>query len=171
MPSRRKRRKALPVKPAEPRKVYVETSVWGMTLTNQPRALREPTMEFLRQCAAGIFVPCISQVVFEEIDDAPEEAAARMMEQIDKLAPLILEATAESERLTDAYLDAGVAPAKKRQDARHVAIATVARLQIVISWNHRHLANARKRDLFYAVNRLAGYEQQLFIHTPFEVMQ
>lgn len=65
---------------------------------------------------------------------------------------------------------AGVVPAKKRDDARHVAIATVARLEILVSWNHRHLANERKRILFNEVNRLAGYEE-LAIHTPFEVMQ
>jgi hypothetical protein len=52
-----------------------------------------------------------------------------------------------------------------------VAIATVASLEIVASWNHRHLANERKRTLFNAVNRLAGYEQVLLIHPPFEVMQ
>jgi hypothetical protein len=68
-------------------------------------------------------------------------------------------------------LRAGVIPAKKVDDARHVAIATVAGLEIVVSWNHRHLANERKTALFHAVNRLAGYQQRLLIHTPFEVMQ
>jgi hypothetical protein len=53
----------------------------------------------------------------------------------------------------------------------HVARASVAGLEIVVSWNHRHLANERKRVLYNAVNRLAGYEQMLLIHTPFEVMQ
>jgi hypothetical protein len=64
-----------------------------------------------------------------------------------------------------------VPPAAKRNDARYVAIATVASLEIVVSWNHRHLANERKRALFNEVNRRAGYEQELLIHTPFEVMQ
>jgi len=50
------------------------------------------------------------------------------------------------------------------------AKANCAGLGIVVSWNHRHLANERKRALFNAVNRLAGYEQVLLIHTPFEVM-
>jgi hypothetical protein len=73
--------------------------------------------------------------------------------------------------LAEAYLQAGVIPAKKRDDARHVAIATVAGLEVVVSWNHRHLANERKRTLFNAVNRLRGYNQVLVIHTPFEVMR
>jgi hypothetical protein len=94
-----------------------------------------------------------------------------MVTEINKLAPVVLEPSAESEALADAYLHAGVIPTKKRDDARHVSIATVAGLEIVVSWNHRHLANERKRALFNAVNRLAGYERILLIHTPFEVMQ
>ena len=42
-------------------KVYVETSVWGMTLPSQPRALREPSKRFLRQCRTGLFIPYILQ--------------------------------------------------------------------------------------------------------------
>ncbi len=94
-----------------------------------------------------------------------------MVREINKLAPSLLELNEKSEELAGAYLEAGVIPAHKRDDARHVAIATVAGLEIVVSWNHRHLANERKRNLFNAVNRLAGYEQTLLIHTPFEVMQ
>ncbi len=172
MTARRKRQKTPLAGPVSaPRKVYVETSVWGMTLDNQPRALREPTRQFLRQCAVGIFRPCISTVVLQEIALAEASAAARMVREISKLAPLALEPSDASEALAEAYLNAGVIPAKKRDDARHVAIATVAGLQIVVSWNHRHLANERKRTLFNAINRLAGYEQVLLIHTPFEVMQ
>jgi hypothetical protein len=172
MAARRRRRDRLfPDRPHEARNVYVETSVWGMTLENQPRALREPTKQFLRQCALGLFKPYISAVVLREIGRAEAPAKSRMLRAIDRLAPVVLEVSEASEELADAYLRAGVVPAKKPDDARHVAIATVAGLDLVVSWNHRHLANERKRDLFIAVNRLAGYEQVLLIHTPFEVMQ
>ena len=94
-----------------------------------------------------------------------------MLREVDALAPEALPVSDASERLAEAYLRAGVIPAKKRDDARHVAIATVAGLEIVVSWNHRHLANERKWSLFNAVSRLAGYERGLTILTPFEVMQ
>src|SRR5216683_3528132 len=154
----------VPKSPGEPRKVYVETSVWGMILDKQPRALRQPTIQFLRQCDQGLFIPYISAVVLREIGRAEAQARTRMLREIDRLAPVTLEASEASEELAEAYLRAGVVPAKKLDDARHVAIATVARLDIVVSWNHRHLASERKRDLFNAVNRLAGYEQVLLIH-------
>jgi len=150
--------------------VYVETSVWGMTAENQPRALREPTNQFLHQCRLGVFVPYISAVVLQEIALAGA-SVARIVREINKLDPVALQPSDESENLAEAYLRAGVIPSKKRDDARHVAIATVAGLEILVSWNHRHLANEQKKILFNAVNRLRGYDQVLAIHTPFEVMQ
>src|SRR5260370_40730034 len=115
------------------RKVYVETSVWGMTLQNEPRALRDPTRQFLRQCALGLFLPYISTTVLEEIGLAPETAATKMVSEINKLAPGTLEPSEESEQLADSYLRAGVIPSKKRDDARHAAIATAAALATVVS--------------------------------------
>jgi len=117
-----------------------------------------------------IFTPHISTVVLQEIALAGASAAL-IVREINKLDPIILEPSERSEELAEAYLRAGIIPFKKRDDARHVAIATVAGLRILVSWNHRHLANERKRTLFNAVNRLRGYEHALAIHTPFEVMQ
>ena len=165
---RRAKAKVVPDPPREARKVYVETSVWGMTLQNQPRALREPTQQFLRLCALGLFEPYISAVVLREIAHAKGAAKSRMLRQIDALAPVHLEASEASEELAEAFLRAGVVPAKKPDDARHVAIATVAGLDLVVSWNHRHLASG---TCLTRLNRLAGYQQVLLIHTPFEVMQ
>ena len=75
-----------------------------------------------------------------------------------------------ADALAEAYFQPGAIPAKKRHDGRPVAIAIVAGLEVVVTWNHRHLAHERKWTLFNAVNRLAGYEQPLIILTPFEVM-
>jgi predicted nucleic acid-binding protein len=172
MVARRRKKSKVPTdRPRQAPKVYVETSVWGMTLDDQPRALREPTQQFLRQCSTGLFVAYISTVVVQEIARADESATQQMVEEVEKQAPVILQPNEESEELAEAYLRAGVIPAKKRADALHVAIATVAGIDIVVSWNHRHLANERKRSLFAAVNRLSGYEKELRIHTPFEVIQ
>jgi hypothetical protein len=110
------------------RKVYVETSVWGMVLENQPRALRQPTLRFLRQCHSGLFLPYVSSLVLQEIGRAKALAKARMLREIKRLAIMSLEPTEASSELAAAYLRAGVIPAKKRNDALHVAIATVAGL-------------------------------------------
>ncbi len=44
-----------------------------------------------------------------------------------------------------------------RDDARHVATATVHGVRLVVSWNFRHLVNVRREDGFNAVNLLHGW--------------
>lgn len=42
-------------------------------------------------------------------------------------------------------------------DARHVAECSIARLDYLVSWNFKHLANVRRESGFNAVNILQGY--------------
>ena len=142
-----------------------------MTLPSQPRALREPSKQFSRQCRIGLFVPYISSVVLQEIARASARDADQMVVEINRLAPVELTPSAEVEQLAAEYVKAGIVPSRKRDDARHVALATVSSMEILVSWNHRHLANKRKKELFNAVNKLAGRTQPLEICTPFEVLQ
>jgi hypothetical protein len=108
-------------KTQESPRVYVETSVWGMTLPGQPRALRQPTQKFLAQCRGSQFVSFISTVVLQEVLRAGPHEAQQMLAEINRLAPVQLQPDADSEQLADAYLQAGVIPPKKRDDARHRA--------------------------------------------------
>ena len=109
---------------AEPPKVYVETSVWGMILPGQPRALRQPTKRFLEQCRARLVAPFISTLVMEEISRAEDPEARQMLAEIARVNSVVLMATGEADKLADDYVRMGVLPAKKRDDGRHVAIAT-----------------------------------------------
>ena len=152
-------------------KVYIETSVWGMTLPRQPRALRQPSLEFLRQCRLGIFEPYISTVVLDEVQEAKAPRANRILAEIERHHLSVLEPTREAERLADEYVKAEIIPRKKHDDAMHVAIATVFQMDVLVSWNQRHLVNVRKKQLFITVNRLAGHEHEILIHTPFEVLR
>ena len=75
----------------------------------------------------------------------------------------------EIERLADRYLAQGIIPATKREDALHVAHATVHGLDILLSWNFRHLANVRREGLIAAVNQQEGYRHALRLLSPLEV--
>jgi hypothetical protein len=50
-----------------------------------------------------------------------------------------------------------VVPPDFADDARHVALCSVARIDFLVSWNFKHLANARREAGFNAVNILQGY--------------
>lgn len=64
-----------------------------------------------------------------------------------------------TESLAQAYVAAGVVTPKYIDDARHIAVATLHALPLVVSWNFRHLANIKREAGSNAVNLLQGYPQ------------
>jgi hypothetical protein len=69
----------------------------------------------------------------------------------------LLPITGEIEDLALEYLRAGVVSAKFEDDARHVAICTIHRVNHIVSWNFKHLVNVRRSAGFNAVNLLQGF--------------
>ena len=61
------------------------------------------------------------------------------------------------ESLAELYLAHGAIPVRQRDDAFHVAYATVFAMDILLSWNFKHLANVRRESLIAEINRAAGY--------------
>jgi hypothetical protein len=76
----------------------------------------------------------------------------------------------EAERLADTYIAAndGI-PAKKQLDATHIAIASVHRLQCVVSWNFKHINRGRTRNMVNYINPKEGYEA-IILCEPWEVI-
>jgi hypothetical protein len=100
------------------------------------------TRAFWRLYEAGRFHFITSRLVFQEIVGAPERVHALMRTTFagTALLPLSLEA----DELAAAYLAQKVVPLDYEDDAYHVAVCTVARLDYLVSWNFKHLANVRR---------------------------
>jgi hypothetical protein len=75
----------------------------------------------------------------------------------------------EASDLAAAYLAHGIVGAKSSSDALHVALATVGRTDVLVSWNFKHVVNLGRIRLFNAVNLECGYGA-LEIRTPREVI-
>jgi hypothetical protein len=69
----------------------------------------------------------------------------------------VLDINGEMEDLAAAYMAQKVVPTGYADDAQHVAVCSVARLDYLVSWNFKHLANVRRESGFNAVNVLQGY--------------
>ena len=75
---------------------------------------------------------------------------------------------AEVEDLAQAYIDAGALSAGRRADATHVAAATVARADLILSWNFQHIVNFNRIHKFKGVNLQHGYPA-IEIYSPMEL--
>ena len=56
-----------------------------------------------------------------------------------------------------------------RVDAQHIAIATVARVDVLVSWNFKHIVNLQRIRGYHSVNIRKGYPI-LEIRSPREVL-
>jgi hypothetical protein len=78
------------------------------------------------------------------------------------------ELTAEAIRLAQGYLSAGVLGDRFLNDALHIAVASIAEVDMVVSWNFKHVVHYEKIRQFNAVNLEEGYKP-IEIHSPREV--
>ena len=152
-------------------KIYIDTSVINFLFADDAPDFRRATEDFFGNYALryDLFV---SRVVIEEIEQTPDEAHRhRLLAVIGTYSVKELRAPDDRElgRLVRAYLDAGVFPAHKINDALHVAHAVVGGMDALISWNFKHLANLRKEARIHEINRALGYDAVLRIVSPLEV--
>jgi hypothetical protein len=96
-----------------------------------------------------------SQEVLDEAGRGDPEAASRRLEMIAEI--LVLEFTSEVERLARRLIDAGLVPAPVASDAVHIAIASVYRLDFLVTWNFKHIVNPHIRQRLRQEVALAGY--------------
>ena len=146
-------------------RVYVDTSVIGGCLDEE---FREWSCRLMAECHSGQKHAILSELTLRELADAP----ATVREVVEALPPEhreILRANAEVLALADAYLRAGVVTQHSLADAQHIAFATVARVDVLVSWNFRHIVNLNRIRLYNSVNLRLGYGL-IDIRTPREVL-
>ena len=110
----------------------------------------------------------ISDLVLFELEGAPEN----VKEVLNKVTENNIEyvfINEESVTLTNAYLKEGVIAENSLSDARHIAIATVERVDVLVSWNFKHIVNLNRIHLINSVNLKLGYPI-LEIRSPMEVL-
>jgi len=134
------------------RSLYLDTSVIGGYF--DPEFMAD-TRVLWRRREEGLFRFVSSQMVIDEIAGAPERVRELMRTSF--VVEDVLDLSVEMEDLAAAYMAQKVVPAGFGNDAQHVAVCSVARLDYLVSWNFKHLANVRRESGFNAVNVLQGY--------------
>jgi predicted nucleic acid-binding protein len=138
-------------------RLYLDTSVLGALLDREDARRVGLTRALLESISARSHVGVISNVVQEELMQAPEEVRMAIRAEIrDVEFELVLE-DAESRALFSAYEATQVVPSRYRNDLRHVAVASAGHVDALVSWNFRHLVNIRTRRAVHAVNVRLGY--------------
>ena len=125
------------------------------------------SLSLMRNIRIGAFVAVISDLTEEELVGAPPSVRKVLEELTEGPCERIAE-NMEAALLSDKYLAEAILTESYRDDARHIAIATVHEVDILVSWNFRHIVHYDKIWRFNAVNALMGYKK-LRIFSPMEV--
>jgi len=128
-------------------RLYLDTSVFGALFDLEDPGRVEVTREFLRRISAGKMEGYISVLLLDEVAQAPADLRAGLEEAVRKAGPRVLEETPDALSLSAAYLEAGLVPPAFRDDARHIACASVHDMDAVVSWNFRHMVNLERKRL------------------------
>ena len=151
-----------------PYRLYVDTSVFGAVFDEEDQERVKLTRTILGRLRSSPFDAFIGTPVLEEISIAPLRLRVALERQIKTLAPTLIEEGPASLRLAESYMVARLVPPPKRNDARHIALATVADLDAIVSWNFRDMVNLKKKSIVHSVNAKFGY-RLIDIISPLEV--
>ena len=145
-------------------RVYVDTSVIGGCLDEE---FADESLRLIDSAKEGRLVLLVSAIVAGELGPAPSEVTA-ILEQLPPEAVEDVPVNEEVIELRDAYINAGVVGPQRLDDAGHVAAATVARADAIVSWNFRHIVRLDKIVAYNQVNLSRGYGT-LTILSPKEI--
>jgi hypothetical protein len=146
-------------------RVYTDTSVLGGC---EDEEFAEHSVRLMEDFVRGDRVLVLSNLTVQELAVAPGSVRRRLA-AVPEAHIETLQLNAEATDLADAYIAAGVLTAKMRADAQHIAIATVARVDVLVSWNFKHIVNLQRIHGYNSVNLRKGYPM-MEIRTPREVL-
>jgi len=153
--------------------LYLDTSVISFALSKDiSDDDRNITLKLIEEINKDKFEGFISDVVIRELGNTKDPVKR------DKLLKLVentefnevLSVDEEIDRLAGKYIEEGIIPAVYRDDALHIALASVKGLDILVSWNFKHLVKHKTRIEVAGVNTLLGYKA-IDICTPWEVIE
>lgn len=145
-------------------RIYIDTSVIGGCFDLE---FAEWSNGLIADFRNGIFQPLLSEVIAAEIEEAPENVQNVYVELV-ALNADILSVSENALELADEYQTRGILSANFYDDGLHIALATVAQADLLVSWNFKHIVHFDKIRLFNAVNIEFGYKP-LQIFSPREV--
>ena len=139
--------------------VYIETSIPSYLTARPSRDVRtaawqQITVQWWEQ-ARQHYELFTSELVVSEAGEGSPEAAQRRLAALHGIPELVVDS--EVVALAAKLIADGGIPAEAEVDALHVAIATVQAVDLLLTWNCRHINNAEMKPVIRSICAMAGY--------------
>ena len=153
-------------------KIYLDTSVINFLFAEDAPDFKRVTIDFFEHYVRRkVYQVYVSEVVIREIEQTSDaDQKERLLNVIAEYDLRVLPLTDEANKLALLYLAERILPEKKLDDARHIALTTVNQIDILLSWNFKHLANINKQLAVKVINEREGYFYPMLLTNPMEVI-
>ncbi|WPX08583.1 type II toxin-antitoxin system VapC family toxin [Anaerocellum danielii] len=140
-------------------KVYLDTSVISHLDQPDNKEYMEITLEFWEQLVKGEYEIFISEVVLAELRRCPEPKKTKLYQKLEQIEYTEILINEEIDNLAERYLDEKIISPKYRDDAIHIAAATFAECDVLVSWNFKHIVKTKTIFGVNGINKLMGYKE------------
>jgi len=141
--------------------LYLDTSVIGGYFDKEFQEDSRLLFENVKDKKYSVF---ISDLKENELKYAPENVR-NLLNEIDYT---LLKVMPEHENLAEEYINEKVVGETSRDDCIHIATATINEIDVLVSWNFKHIVNVQRIMGYNSVNIKNGYKS-LEIRNPKEV--
>jgi predicted nucleic acid-binding protein len=133
-------------------RIYIDTSVIGGYFDKE---FESTTRELFEEVLQGEYKIVISSVTEGELELAPKQVKTLLNDL--KINYELIKLTDEAVELATEYLSEKVVGKTSYDDCLHIAIATIARLDFLVSWNFKHIVNIKRIRGYNGINIKNGY--------------
>lgn len=146
-------------------KFYFDTSVFGGVYDTE---FEEDTLILFEKVKLGQIICVYSTLTESELSAAPEKVRS-YFQNIDTHCKEKVAISREAMELAQLYVDEKVVGETSFDDCLHIAIATLHKVDILVSWNFKHIVNVYRIRGYNSINLRMGYIN-LNIHSPKEIV-
>ncbi len=147
-------------------RIYIDTSVVGGFYDDE---FTEATRELFKMVESGEITLVVSELLEAELLQAPKQVREHL-DNYSKKSIEKVELTEETKELADRYIAERVVGATSKADCQHIAIATLNKVDVLVSWNFKHIVNLKRIRGYNSVNLKHNYTM-LEIRTPKEILE
>ncbi len=146
-------------------RLYFDTSVFGGVFDEE---FEEISTLLFEKVKLGQIICVYSDLSETELKNAPKNVRDFFI-SLPKENTEVIEVTEEAYLLADKYLAEKVVGQPSADDCRHIATATINKVDILVSWNFKHIVNVFRIRGYNSINLRCGY-LQLDIRSPKEIV-
>ena len=134
-------------------RIYIDTSIVGGFFDIE---FEEETKMLFQRLENKEVIFVVSDLLFKELENAPSNVKY-LLENYDKNSLEKVIATDEVSELADKYIAEKVVGRTSLDDCKHIALATINKVDVLASWNFKHIVNLERIKGYNGVNLKMGY--------------